>query len=100
MPKPQIVERHIRDWLKENGHDDLVAWARPYHLDAPMRRGHLVRYIALDLPEGRLAPNGKPATFVFDSFVHTTKGGKKTPLVDVSDAFIAAFGDSANCIEA
>ena len=181
MPKPQNVEHNIRDWLAENGHDDLVAWARLklvqvdggfapgthvsmegssaspgaasramglgdrenalipgythafvltgseffvvmltafkervkqlwvespsaglslYYLDAPMQRGHVVRYMGLDLPEGRLAPNGNPATFVFDSFVHTTKGGKKTPFVDVSDEFIAAFGDNAHRIDA
>lgn len=180
VPKPQNVERHIRDWLTEQGHDELVAWARLkfvqvsaghapdthvkmegssadpasarramgledrenalipgnthafvltesqffvvmltgfkervkqlwvespsagltlHYLDAPMQRGHLVRYMALDVPEGRLAPNGKPATFVFDSFVHTTKGGTLGPFAEVSDTFIAAFGDRAHRFE-
>ena len=177
MAKPAKVESQIRAWLGENGHDELIAFARVklvqvnagtapgtmtnmtgisaspdsarkamgledrenvlipgytyafvltrskflalilssvkerpkelwvespaddatlYHLDAHARRGHLVRYLALDLPNGRLAPNGNPATFVLDSFVHTTKGGERTPFADASDAFIAAFGDRAH----
>ncbi len=76
-----------------------AAGATLYHLDARAQRGHLVRYLALDLPGGRLAPNQKPAEFVLDSFVLQTKGGERTPFADTSDAFIAAFGDRAHRFE-
>lgn len=180
MPKPERMRSYIVDWLAENGHDELVAFARVklvqiwmprrpheggpgylearsaspgwarrvmghgdrenalipgythafvltrsqflvpvltafrerpkrlwveasaaratlFHLDARAPRGHLVRYLALDLPDGRLAPNrAKPAEFVLDSFVLESKGGKRSPFADTSDAFIAAFGDRAH----
>jgi hypothetical protein len=183
MLKPERMRRHIVDWLAENGHDELVAFARVklvqismprrpheggpgysevssaspgwakramghgdrenaliagythafvltrsqflvpiltsfrerpkqlwveapaaratlFHLDAHAQRGHLVRYLALDLPGGRLAPNrAKPAEFVLDSFVLESKGGKRSPFADTSDAFIAAFGERAHRID-
>jgi hypothetical protein len=87
-------ERPKRLWVEAP-----AANATLYHLDARAQRGHLVRYLALDLPDGRLAPNDKPATFVLDSFVLESKRGKRSPLADLSDAFIAAFGDRAHRVE-
>jgi len=89
-----LKERPKRLWVEAP-----AAGATLYHMDAPAQRGHLVRYLALDLPGGQLAPNSNPAEFVLDSFVHTTKGGERTPFVDVSDTFIAAFGDRAHRFE-
>lgn len=90
-----LILTSFKERPKELWVEAPAASATLYHLDAHAQRGHLVRYLALDLPGGRLAPNQKPAEFVLDSFVYAAKNGERTPFADTSDTFIAAFGARA-----
>lgn len=67
-----------------------------HYADVPAEHG-VFRHVALELPEGRLGPNDKPANFVHDSVRYTTKKGTRSPFADSSDSFVAAFGENAVC---
>lgn len=67
-----------------------------HYVDQPAEHG-VFRNVALELPEGRLGPNDKPANFVHDLVRYTSKEGVRGPFADVSDRFVAAFGPNVVC---
>ena len=56
------------------------------YLDARESHGHTVRYLIVDLGDGR---------WVIDSLGYLKRNGSRAPFADSCDAFIAAFGDRA-----
>ena len=65
-----------------------------HYVDVTAEHG-VFRNFALELPEGRLGPNDKPAPFVHDLVRYTTTKGVRGPFADQCDRFVAAFGQNA-----
>ena len=86
----------FKEQVKQLWVDSPVSGLTLHYVDVPAEHG-VFRHVALELPEGRLGPNDEPANFVHDSFKYTTTKGERGPFADVSDRFVAAFGQNAVC---